>query len=275
MNTARPPLHRARAFVSIESGIWHSCGILVDQTAVCWGLDENRQTSPPPHRFSSISIGFDKTCGVRTEGAIACWGARYSDFPTSPPEGQFDSVAVGGSHACAIRSNGSAVCWGRNDSGQASPPGGELLPDSRPEPVRTATLPEIPAAPAEKVFENFAAMSSGYRHTCALRAADGGAECWGDDRYGQSSPPADVRFESVSGGAMHTCALRRRRRASVLGRVGLRSRPDLSTERSERSPPSAAAAPTPAPSAQMVLPFAGATVNTASSTSRQANDSPT
>ena len=37
-------------------------------------------------------------------------------------------------------------------------------------------------------------MSSGVGHTCGLRADDGTVACWGDDAYGQASPPAGARF---------------------------------------------------------------------------------
>ena len=36
-------------------------------------------------------------------------------------------------------------------------------------------------------------MSSGVGHTCGLRADDGTVACWGDDAYGQASPPAGAR----------------------------------------------------------------------------------
>ena len=54
--------------------------------------------------------------------------------------------------------------------------------------------------------ERAVAISVGNRHTCAL--LDSGAiECWGENDYGQTDPPAG-RFSAVSAGGEHTCGLR-------------------------------------------------------------------
>ena len=50
-------------------------------------------------------------------------------------------------------------------------------------------------------------MSGGGRHVCGLRQ-DGSASCWGDDDYGQTTPPKGERFIAISVGHSHTCELR-------------------------------------------------------------------
>ena len=50
-------------------------------------------------------------------------------------------------------------------------------------------------------------LSSGLRHTCALRP-DGTPVCWGSNDYGQASPPPGEKFAAISSGSFHTCALR-------------------------------------------------------------------
>ncbi|PYP95483.1 MAG: hypothetical protein DMD34_06665, partial [Gemmatimonadetes bacterium] len=43
-------------------------------------------------------------------------------------------------------------------------------------------------------------------HTCGLKT-DGTVACWGDDYYGQATPPAGT-FAQVSAGGSHTCGLK-------------------------------------------------------------------
>ena len=50
-------------------------------------------------------------------------------------------------------------------------------------------------------------LSSGERHTCALRA-DGTAVCWGQEVDPAIHPPANEKFVTISSGRTHTCALR-------------------------------------------------------------------
>ena len=53
---------------------------------------------------------------------------------------------------------------------------------------------------------SFTALSAGDDHTCGL-GPDGSAVCWGYDHFGQSSPP-DGAFAALSAGDRHTCGLR-------------------------------------------------------------------
>eukprot|EP00662_Eupelagonemidae_sp_cell21_P050361 gene50361-biopygen117118 len=48
------------------------------------------------------------------------------------------------------------------------------------------------------------------RPTCALRAADGGAVCWGSNRHGRATPPDEGEaYDTIDAGAFgeHTCAI--------------------------------------------------------------------
>ena len=122
--------------------------------------------APPEAHFASIDGAYGYTCGLPLEGPPICWGS-YSESPNLaryPPSDQwFTAISGGGGHACGLQMDGSAVCWG--DLADGPPPG-----------------------------QRFASMSSGVGHTCGLRADDGTVACWGDDAYGQASPPAGARF---------------------------------------------------------------------------------
>ena len=51
-----------------------------------------------------------------------------------------------------------------------------------------------------------AQVSAGRYHTCGLET-DGTVVCWGDNYYGQRTPPADA-FAQVSAGGVHTCGVK-------------------------------------------------------------------
>ena len=68
-------------------------------------------------------------------------------------------------------------------------------PTVSPTAAPAATPITAPASPAatpttEPIsFAQYGVISSGTSHTCALQN-DGTPVCWGDDTYGQASPPA-------------------------------------------------------------------------------------
>lgn len=69
-------------------------------------------------------------------------------------------------------------------------------------------------SPSPIPVPGYVSVSSGHNHVCGLRE-DGSVVCWGDDQYGQSSPPEDERFTSISRVAIATPA--------DCGRMALRS----------------------------------------------------
>ena len=82
-------LPAGRTAISIDAGVDHTCAILDDSSAVCWGLNEQGQlgdgtttnsttpvnvSMPPGLGVAEISAGSKHTCAVATNGSVYCWG---------------------------------------------------------------------------------------------------------------------------------------------------------------------------------------------------------
>lgn len=80
-------------FTSLAAGGNHTCGILSDETMVCWGKNTSGQ------------LGNGNTIDQRTPAAVVL-SAKLS------------AVTAGGAHTCAVTTDGAVLCWGSNASGQ-------------------------------------------------------------------------------------------------------------------------------------------------------------
>ena len=95
-------------------------------------------------------------------------------------------------------------------SGQTARPG--ATQDAEPE-ATAATGSPMPKlgggrdGDGVRVKGEFASVSAGYWHTCGVRT-DGAVACWGNDSFGQATPPAG-EFASVSAEDWHTCGVMR------------------------------------------------------------------
>lgn len=169
----------------VSAGRFHTCGIKMDGTAVCWGFNGYGQSSPPPGgTFKQVSAGGAHTCGIRTDDSLVCWGSDYHG-QASPPAGTFKQVSAGYLHTCAVKTDGNVACWGDDAHGQSSPPAG--------------TFTQVSAG---KVY------TGGKVHTCGL-TTDGLAKCWGVEPlpYSQQHYDSWGLLKQVSAGWGFTCGL--------------------------------------------------------------------
>jgi len=216
----------ATGVMTISAGRLHTCAVLRDGTARCWGVNSSgvlgdgttstRLTPVPVTGLTgavAITAGDGHTCAVISDGTVRCWGAndhwQLGDGTTIdrltpvPVAGITDAVAItaGTLHTCALISDGTARCWGYNGYGQLGD--GTLI--ARPSAVPVAGL------------VNATAITAGRVHTCAA-SADGRARCWGYNGYGQLGDGTTTNrstavtvtglatVSTIGAGGYHTCA---------------------------------------------------------------------
>ena len=211
----------------IEPGLYfHTCSILQDGTARCWGGnaygqlgDASNTGSTSPVVVSSltgahsISSGTEHTCASMDDGTVKCWGrnnnGQLGDDSTTDSNipvtvtGITDSVYVAAckDHSCSISSNGNVQCWGGNGNGQLGD--GSTTSSNTPVSVSISGVIEI---------------GGGNFFTCAL-ISYGTIKCWGTNSFGQLGDASNTQRESpvlVSGistaisldvGIRHACAV--------------------------------------------------------------------
>ena len=171
--------------VSISAGEFHSCAIVADNEAVCWGSDTNpagmrtgKIMPPSGRKFIAVSVGDLHSCGITTGNEAVCWGDD-SFGQRAAPSGRFIAISAGNFHNCGITAGNEAVCWGAEEGD------GRTMPTTGRE---------------------FIAVGAGERHSCGVTVARD-AVCWGDDTDGQSEPPSDRKFIAISAGNSHSCGV--------------------------------------------------------------------
>jgi len=194
-------------FAAVSLGDMHTCGVLSDGTAVCWGLNQagglgdgtdpdvpSAVPTPGPvlggHSFAGISAGSNTSCAATPSGAAWCWGyggngelgndsLNNGPAPVAVSGGlTFASVSTGAYHSCGVTTEHVAYCWGSQSLLGRS--------DSQPmcymSPVGPIHCSVVPV-PVEGGLA-FTSVSTGDIHTCGV--TDGGSVyCWGDNRNGQ------------------------------------------------------------------------------------------
>jgi alpha-tubulin suppressor-like RCC1 family protein len=218
---------------SVALGWDHSCAVLTDGTAACWGWNAYGQLGTPdppdpdephpphpnpttladPTQIAAIAGGYGHTCAVLHDGTLECWGnnglgqsGTGTDDPQVPPTvigADTLTISTGFNGSCAVLHDGTAACWGYNDRGQL----GDGTTMNRKAPV------------AVKGLSGAIAIDISEYHSCALLQS-GGIECWGmgsegalgDGTFDDSLTPVaveglDAPAMQIALGDQHTCAL--------------------------------------------------------------------
>lgn len=144
-------------WTDISAGAMHTCGILANGDAKCWGANTSGQLGDGTHdlsiapvtvtarwRWTDIAVGTLSSCGVSGGGVVRCWGSGHtgvlgtddvlsSDAPRDiESRARFVRVEIGWGHACAVQASSYTTCWGLNTAGQI----GDGTHQTRPIPVR-------------------------------------------------------------------------------------------------------------------------------------------
>ena len=226
----------------LATGNSHSCAILENGSAMCWGLDNYGQLGDggdatnliKPTSFVSIDGGQTvaqiyarqlRTCIVLDDNSASCWGfnedGQAGDNSTntykSPsvkvefPQGKgVKSMGMGLKHTCAILEDDTLTCWGLDSYGALGNGNSDTSDKYTPQTITTPS--------DRKVVK----VEPGATHTCIL-LDDGGVMCWGRDNVGQlgngdtsdtiHAPSSNVELPEgraatdLSVGDHHSCAL--------------------------------------------------------------------
>ena len=80
--------------ISIDVGVDHTCAILDDSSAACWGLNEEGQLGDGTTDNSTTPVGVSVPVGLT-----------------------FGEISAGLAHTCAVATNASVYCWGHHEEG--------------------------------------------------------------------------------------------------------------------------------------------------------------
>jgi hypothetical protein len=131
--------------MSIAAGEYHTCALLSNGGAKCWGDNDN---------YGQVGDGtkIDRLTPVDVVGLSS----------------NVTAITTSWDYTCALLSGGGVKCWGDNWMGQL---GDGTTSNYRPIPVDTAGL-----------LSGATAITTGEYHTCAL-VGNGRPKCWGFDAY--------------------------------------------------------------------------------------------
>lgn len=188
------PVQNLGPVADLFAGGYHTCALIGDGTAKCWGRNGSGQVgdgtaiSPVtvPHQVVglttavSLSLGGYHSCVLLQDRTVQCWG--MSDFGQIGVPGAVSArqpqtvngisnataIFTGYRHSCAVVADGTVHCWGHNNFGQL---GDRTTVDS--------ASPVLAQGIVNPLW-----LSGGEGHSCALMP-DRSVLCWGENDYGE------------------------------------------------------------------------------------------
>jgi alpha-tubulin suppressor-like RCC1 family protein len=195
----------------VALGAQHSCALIADGTARCWGLNDHGQLgdgttstrilpvvvkSSASKNLSGITQlgpdGIGNMCALLVDGTARCWGDngfgqlgdgtttnRLFPVPVKNAAGNgsltdITRLAAAGQYTCARVVDGSVRCWGANDIGEL----GDGTTTHRKLPV------VVKGIGGAGTLTGVVQLAGGDDITCAVLVG-GGSRCWGDNNFGE------------------------------------------------------------------------------------------
>ncbi|MGA8539971.1 MAG: hypothetical protein WB566_10755 [Terriglobales bacterium] len=212
--------------IAIATGYQHSCALLAGGTMQCWGGDPNGElgngtsgtdsTTPVTVQavggggtltgVTAIAAGLFHTCALLENGSVACWGYNLagelgnggvssSTVPVAATAlnglGPVKAIAAGGYHTCVLLPDGQVYCLGDDDVGQLGNYATGVGPFLTPQVVNLQPFNGVGTSTITAT-----AITAASDVTCAL-IADGSAQCWGYNFYGQLGDNSYAPFSDV------------------------------------------------------------------------------
>jgi alpha-tubulin suppressor-like RCC1 family protein len=219
----------------VEAGGYHTCALLADGTAKCWGYDAQGQLGVDtgdywdsigvydvPADYDPIDFGGEAvarivaaegnfTIALLEGGGVSCLGACWGDQGGVDLGAGATDVCAGWNHTCAVVGDSDVYCWGDGQYGAL----GYGATDDIWIPLEAGPV-DVGGAAVQ--------VACGDYHTCALLDT-GDVVCWGDGQYGalgygntvtigDDELPADVgpvnvgaAVKQISAGGSFTCAV--------------------------------------------------------------------
>ena len=219
---AAPALAQGATYTAIDAGGYYTCAITTTGTPVCWGYNDQGQTTIPSNvgSVTQISAGAEHTCAVTTTATPACWGNNGQGQTTIPSNlGSVTQISAGTFHTCAITTAGMPACWGFDADGDTTiPPNLGSVTQIAAGELHTCAITTT-ATPAcwgnnsagqttiPSNLNSITQINAGPYHTCAITTA-GTPACWGYNDQGQTTIPQNLgTVTQIAAGAFHTCAI--------------------------------------------------------------------